>query len=876
MKKIVSYILVFIFSMNILSFSNIYAYNEKNSYTKEIIISKWELNKSVKWKKYIRTIDWLVDWLKNNYSKLKTVKNNLEKININEINNNEIKNTLIYLYSKVNVAILALEESKTAEIFESNITVEDKEIVNSEVLKLQNNISESSNDFIDRVVWEFKKANNIKETGDFNIKWSFNQEELWDLDFDFWFNNYEAKNYNFDSSIKWNISTNIKWNMDWEDINFKLETILDMVSKDWEIYIMLKELDLISDEDLEYYEEYIDKLQELAKENKYIKYSDEDSQELMNILNNLEIDNIKNDIKKYLNKPMLEAYKKSWNKYYVKPSKYACDTLKELSNKFDPFNWKECSDSQYKDLLKDLSENWEFYIIIEDSATSIWFEGKSDDFVYNKWEISFNNSRILKLNYYYKDSYWDVSLDYISNEKLNLEIKEEYSKWTLTFNSELDDKNNFSNIDFNFSADKNYAKLKLENKKIEWSFYFIQKWYNYDTWEYEEKYIFSWKINWNTNYDNKISNLNIDFSNKEIKSSKENLSWNIYIDNKNLSLGVIYKDDYSNFILESNANLDNQFMLNNMNLKSSLEIIKWSYDYDTWEYIYDEDFSKVYDFDLNIVNKKIESKLNIFWEENQKNVVITTNGDYSKNHLKLNNNISLSEKISDNLDFSSQLEKARDSVRISDIMALRSAIEQYYQDNAEYPSSLEDFNKWIKNIYLYSVPSDPRWNIEINWCKFGYYYEVWTDQNGIKNQTYKLSTCFESESMNQKAKNDFWKDLNKYEVGIIRDSYDNWFYINSITKWETISIEEKNNKINANFNIDFYKTDSLNKLSVLFEIIKWNSKMLNIEIENNSKTIENTEKIKEPSNFIDYKEAFWIKESDYYNDYYYDDYYYDY
>ncbi len=741
MKKIVSYILVFIFSINILSFSNIYAYDEKNSYTKEIIISKWELNKSIKWKKYIKTIDSLIDWLKDNYSKLKTVKNNLEKINIDEINNNEIKNTLIYLYSKVNIALLALEESKTAEIFESNITVEDKEIVNSEILKLQNNIANSSNDFIDKLVSEFEKTNNIKETGNFNIKWSFNQEELWNLDFDFWFNNYEAKNYNFDSSIKWDISTKINWNIDWEDINFKLETILDMISKDWEIYIMLKELDLISNEDLEYYEEYIDKLKELAKENKYIKYSDEESQEVMNLLNNLEIDNIKSDINRYLNKPMLEAYKKSWNKYYVKPSKYACDTLKEISNKFDPFNWKECSNSQYEDLLSDLSENWEFYMIIENNSTSIWFEWKSDNFVYNKWELSFNNSKILKFNYSYKDYYWDISLDYIANEKLNLEINE-YDNWILIFNSKLDDNNKFSNIDFNFSVDKNYAKLKLENKKIEWSFYFVQKWYNYDTWEYGDKYIFSWDINWTTDYNNSFNSLKIDFSNKEIESSKENLLWNIYLDKKNLSLDVIYKDDYSNFILKSNASLDNQFMLNNMNLESSLEIKKWSYDYSTWEYIYDDDFSKVYDLDFKIVNKKINSKLDIFWKNKEKDIEITTSGDFSKNHLKLNNNISLSEKLSDNL---------------------------------------------------------------------------------------------------------------------------------AILSWS--NIEGKNNKIDANFNIDFYKTDNINKISVLFEILKWNSKMLNIEIENNSKTIENKEKIKEPSNFIDYKEAFWIKENNYY---YYDDYYYDY
>jgi hypothetical protein len=34
---------------------------------------------------------------------------------------------------------------------------------------------------------------------------------------------------------------------------------------------------------------------------------------------------------------MFEAYKKDGEKYLIKPTKYACDKMKEISNKFDPF-----------------------------------------------------------------------------------------------------------------------------------------------------------------------------------------------------------------------------------------------------------------------------------------------------------------------------------------------------------------------------------------------------------------------------------------------------------------------------------------------------------------------------------------------------------
>lgn len=37
--------------------------------------------------------------------------------------------------------------------------------------------------------------------------------------------------------------------------------------------------------------------------------------------------------------------------------------------------------------------------------------------------------------------------------------------------------------------------------------------------------------------------------------------------------------------------------------------------------------------------------------------------------------------------YTSQIQKARDSTRMTDLSALRSGIEQYYQDYAEYPDA---------------------------------------------------------------------------------------------------------------------------------------------------------------------------------------------
>jgi hypothetical protein len=53
---------------------------------------------------------------------------------------------------------------------------------------------------------------------------------------------------------------------------------------------------------------------------------------------------------------MFEVSGKERNKYYLIPTKYACDKAKELMNKFDPFNGKKCSQSQYEDMIEELAE----------------------------------------------------------------------------------------------------------------------------------------------------------------------------------------------------------------------------------------------------------------------------------------------------------------------------------------------------------------------------------------------------------------------------------------------------------------------------------------------------------------------------------------
>lgn len=85
--------------------------------------------------------------------------------------------------------------------------------------------------------------------------------------------------------------------------------------------------------------------------------------------------------------------------------------------------------------------------------------------------------------------------------------------------------------------------------------------------------------------------------------------------------------------------------------------------------------------------------------------------------------------------YTSQIQKARDTTRISDVKALQGGIEQYYQDMAEYPQGGDN---WLTNAtatdvqdYVRSLAQDPKDDQNCNNSKCGYAYMVGDDTVGI-------------------------------------------------------------------------------------------------------------------------------------------------
>lgn len=122
--------------------------------------------------------------------------------------------------------------------------------------------------------------------------------------------------------------------------------------------------------------------------------------------------------------------------------------------------------------------------------------------------------------------------------------------------------------------------------------------------------------------------------------------------------------------------------------------------------------------------------------------------------------------------YTSQIQKARDATRITDLNSLRTWLEQSYQDSGTYPNMWASIT-WIAQAfidvkqYVPKLPVDPKtWQKSAN-SNFDYTYAVWSDSSWISFQIYEVSTHFEqSGNISGKAWKDGWNDANRLEVGI--------------------------------------------------------------------------------------------------------------
>ncbi|MFZ4461288.1 MAG: type II secretion system protein [Patescibacteria group bacterium] len=133
--------------------------------------------------------------------------------------------------------------------------------------------------------------------------------------------------------------------------------------------------------------------------------------------------------------------------------------------------------------------------------------------------------------------------------------------------------------------------------------------------------------------------------------------------------------------------------------------------------------------------------------------------------------------------YTSQIQKARDTTRITDVEALKNGVEQVYQDKGSYPeiasaSSATAPGFKTVNDYNPKFGKDPKSGQSCGTSTGGtnsaagspcdYYYGVAADTNSIANQIYKISTGFENKgNIDSKGVGDGGTNDARYELGIL-------------------------------------------------------------------------------------------------------------
>ena len=811
-------------------------YNYEDSLVKEIIIKKVNLKKIRTWDTYIKKVDKIITQIKTNREVLQKLE---IKIYTTSIKLNKASKTakikkfiaiLDYMSAKVKLELYRLSiaeaeqkaierEEKEKEALKkleamkkSTLSETDTKLVNEKLVKIQLNLLENANKGLKNLVKDFENLSNYEEKGDFKLSFNLDHELAWKIKSELELKNYTAKTSGFNSQFSGQLKALIDSVPKWEDaLKLQISSFIDFVSKDGNMYVLLNKLNITDEIWTEKIKAQLDVLKKLAEKNKYIKFEDRNTKQILETLKNLNPTKILADSKEVLGKPMFKAYEKNGDKYSLIPTKYACDKFKELNAKFDPWNGSTCSDSQYERMLKKLAESGDLYIEIWTHKNKLSFDAypEYDIKSFNSYVI-FTDTSIDEVKSELVTTKWTdwFKLEYLKNNKLNFDLNV-WEEVQLELNSKLDRNNKFSFIDFDYNVkwyrSEVVADLKLENKKITWSFKSTTEkydWYDYDTWKskYKPGDIISWNLTWKQDYNNKLQDLEL------------NISW-------------------------VDAETKEQFLTAKLSKKSN-----------NYTFILNitEDKKTVFDTNVKLNNKKISGVTKVFdrnWKEYLK---ITHTWRYETDLLELNNKFELSESLITM--YSGQTSKARDMTRKSALISLEIWIEQYYSDNSEYPTTIVD-NKDLE-YYLWRIPTDPSWNIEIDWCKFGYYYEVWNDKNGIENGEYRLSSCLEN-----------WEKMYKWNYS---DSFkaNEYFYINDYTTWTKQEAEkEEKPKVQADINIKIDVRWNKNNANIYIDYIEWDDKILEIELDNKGTLNYKKVDIETPTNTMELEEAMWIEEN---------------
>jgi len=404
-----------------------------------------------KWEKYEKTIALFSE--KSIHESEKIIKK-LEKVKIIlEAKEEKTKKDIIQI-ALVSYLINSLEWARYNEEIRqvSIITEEEKEEVEGKILVLQKLLIHTIKEWIS-VEWNTQKG--IEQTGKVHIE--AYTPLLWSpLSTSIKLDDINSKTKDLDSQF----STNLDFSLDMNEETMHFRSFMEIISKENEIYLLLKNLEILAEENEEF-AKFFTLLEEINEKNGYLHLKNNSQN---NTIQSLSIEKNLENYKKILrleNESIFKVTKKEWEKYVLLPKKEACDIIMESFGEV-------CKDSDYQNILKlFLTHKASLYLSEENWNYSLEFLSMIDNDMIQKARISYNTNDITSLDY---------SLIPNQNkfpwEKLELSYKKNKTLKALLIADMKKEQTAYANIDFSLN-NKNQVetgdwKINIENFSSEW------------------------------------------------------------------------------------------------------------------------------------------------------------------------------------------------------------------------------------------------------------------------------------------------------------------------------------------------------------------------------------------------------------------------
>ncbi len=404
---------------------------------------------------------------------------------------------------------------------ETPLSQTEKLQVQEAILDLQKHLGNSGKNFVEKLVSDFEKYTNYVENGNLSMELEANIEDA-KFSTKIEMPNYEAVAVGLDSEISGdlNFSLDMEKNIFYpEDISAKLSTFFSFISKEGENYALLKNLNL--DTNNPEIQAAFQQVQYFFKEEKYLKISDENSRQMMLMMQNFSPKNINPALEHLNTTALFEAYKKEGNTYFLTPTREFCNLFFEIQNTFGMYQkWytpSSCTSQAYNSFVNTFKKYGDLTLTLWEVNNKLSYSFVEDDIkieanlLYGK--TSFGAVSLLVQDV--KNPKNAFKLNYLKNKHLNISFTSVKEKINFSFLSKLAN-NTFVEIDSKISIPKVIQwAFTLKNKKIAGRYQIYQTSWQYD---YENdsfsqtlKNIYGLQIVWNQNNVGNLEKLDIRF-----------------------------------------------------------------------------------------------------------------------------------------------------------------------------------------------------------------------------------------------------------------------------------------------------------------------------------------------------------------------------